>query len=183
MRFVLSNGLVALAILTPVVVFADSPDNDWCQKAAKDFVDVAYKPGKDGSLDNGHVESEILDKFVKEGQTKGSVTVTDRMANRALYLRSRTNTPKSEALTDVASLCASLTSGGGHGRSRVSYGDSVDPNLADREAAWDKYYRPRTQCDNPTDWEVTVECGNERMRARAEFDKMWSRGDFSPKRK
>ena len=145
------------------------------------MVELAYRRDKDGTLDNGRIESMVLDSRVKEEQVTGKTSAVAKMTNRALYLRSRTNTPKSEAVTDVYALCASLTSGDGRGRSKVSYGEDVDSSAADKEAAWDAYYKPNVRCNNPSDWDVTVECGNERIRARAEFDRKWSKGYFRSK--
>ncbi len=178
MQFQYSVGLIASVMLLLAASSSGSADLAWCQKAAKDFVDVAYRPDESGVLDNGKAESEVLDKLVRESQLQGNATVTDRMANRALYLRSRTRTPKSEAVTDVYGLCASLAAGGGRGQSNVLRGPDAVSDLSDKQAAWERYYQPSAECVSPDDWNVTVECGNARMRARAEFDSKWSAGQI-----
>jgi hypothetical protein len=170
--------LATLSVISAVANSADSVDLDWCRKAANDLVGLAYKRNQGADLDNGRIESEVLDERIKDEQVTGKSSAISKMTNRALYLRSRTNTPQSEAVTDVYALCANLTSGDGRGRSRVYYGEDVEPSQAEKEAAWDSYYRPGARCDNPSDWEVTVECGNERIRARAEFDRKWSKGEI-----
>lgn len=174
-------GLVtvaALALVSPAA-WGQSGDMKWCKDTADTFVKAAYKRDKDGALDNGWLESRVLDDRVAESQRKGGSDVTGQLMNRALYLRSRTSTPESEAVADVYALCATLTSGGGSGRSKVSYGSDVGASFADKESAWSVYYRPAPKCENPVDWDVTVECGNEKIRARAEFDKRWARGEYA----
>lgn len=40
--------------------------------------------------------------------------------------------------------------------------------------AWARFYQPSTQCLN----EATVECGNQHMRARKEFERRYAAGDL-----
>jgi uncharacterized membrane protein YhiD involved in acid resistance len=42
-----------------------------------------------------------------------------------------------------------------------------------KEAAWQKFYKKRPECENLTSNEVFVECGNEYMRAQRKFDQVW----------
>lgn len=43
----------------------------------------------------------------------------------------------------------------------------------DKEKAWQKYYQPSDKCEHATDWNVTVECGNEHIRAKRAFEEKW----------
>lgn len=49
-----------------------------------------------------------------------------------------------------------------------------------KEAAWQKFYKKRPECDNYTTNEVFVECGNEYMRAQRKFEQQWEAGNTKP---
>jgi Protein of unknown function (DUF2726) len=42
-----------------------------------------------------------------------------------------------------------------------------------RQAAWAAYYQAPATCEHPPDWAEQVECGNQYIRAKREFDKRW----------
>jgi len=42
-----------------------------------------------------------------------------------------------------------------------------------KEHAWLAYYSAPASCEHPVDWKAQVECGNQYMRARKEFEKQW----------
>lgn len=42
-----------------------------------------------------------------------------------------------------------------------------------KEAAWQKFYKKRPECENLASNEVFVECGNEYMRAQRKFEQEW----------
>jgi hypothetical protein len=42
-----------------------------------------------------------------------------------------------------------------------------------KEHAWLAYYSAPASCEHPVDWKAQVECGNQYMRAKKEFDKQW----------
>jgi very-short-patch-repair endonuclease len=42
-----------------------------------------------------------------------------------------------------------------------------------RQAAWAAYYQVPASCEHPPDWADQVECGNQYIRAKREFDKRW----------
>ncbi|HOX90734.1 MAG TPA: hypothetical protein P5163_19610 [Rubrivivax sp.] len=46
-----------------------------------------------------------------------------------------------------------------------------------REAAWNRYYKPSAPCQNP-DNRATMDCINEHIRAKREFEKRWQAGEF-----
>lgn len=49
---------------------------------------------------------------------------------------------------------------------------------ARKAAAWAAFYRPAKKCDNPSDWDTQVECGNAHIRAQREFEARWARGEL-----
>lgn len=42
-----------------------------------------------------------------------------------------------------------------------------------KQAAWSVYFKPSPSCEHPPDWAAQVECGNQFMRAKKEFDVLW----------
>lgn len=42
-----------------------------------------------------------------------------------------------------------------------------------KEAAWERYYKKRAECESPASNIVLVECGNEYMRAKQKFEQQW----------
>ena len=47
--------------------------------------------------------------------------------------------------------------------------------LANRkQAAWAEYYKPPASCEHAPAWQDQVECGNQFIRAKREFEKQWS---------
>jgi hypothetical protein len=44
----------------------------------------------------------------------------------------------------------------------------------EKEAAWAAFYKPSEECLNS----VSVECGNEYIRARREFERRYAQGEF-----
>jgi hypothetical protein len=42
-----------------------------------------------------------------------------------------------------------------------------------KEHAWLPYYSAPASCEHPVDWKAQVECGNQYMRAKKEFEKQW----------
>lgn len=42
-----------------------------------------------------------------------------------------------------------------------------------KEAAWERFYQKRAECENPATSAVFVECGNEHMRAQRKFEQQW----------
>lgn len=55
----------------------------------------------------------------------------------------------------------------------------AEQQTAERKAAaWAAYYRPAKKCDNPSDWDTQVECGNAHIRAEREFEAKWARGEL-----
>lgn len=45
-----------------------------------------------------------------------------------------------------------------------------------KEAAWERFYHKRAECENPPNNSVFVECGNEYMRAQRNFEHQWEAG-------
>jgi hypothetical protein len=43
-----------------------------------------------------------------------------------------------------------------------------------KQAAWAEYYKPPPSCEHPPAWADQVECGNRYIRAKREFEKLWS---------
>lgn len=48
------------------------------------------------------------------------------------------------------------------------------PSTKAKEKAWNQYYQPAENCDQPATWSAQVECGNEYMRARDNFEAAWT---------
>jgi len=44
---------------------------------------------------------------------------------------------------------------------------------ADRDTAWQRYYKRPKECDNPPDYQALVECSNRAIRAREAFNKTY----------
>jgi hypothetical protein len=42
-----------------------------------------------------------------------------------------------------------------------------------KDHAWLAYYLAPASCEHPVDWKAQVECGNQYMRAKREFEKQW----------
>ena len=42
-----------------------------------------------------------------------------------------------------------------------------------KDHAWLAYYSAPASCEHPVDWKAQVECGNQYMRAKREFEKQW----------
>lgn len=55
----------------------------------------------------------------------------------------------------------------------------ADRSPAAMERAWLRHYRAPAACTNPTDWDVYVECVNNRLRAREAFERQWSGSEAS----
>lgn len=47
-----------------------------------------------------------------------------------------------------------------------------------KEAAWQAFFKPKTVCSSPPDWDTQVECGNAHIRAKKEFEEKWARGEL-----
>ena len=45
--------------------------------------------------------------------------------------------------------------------------------FAAKEAAWEKFFKPRLECSNPRTNDELVECGNEYHRAKVQFEQIW----------
>jgi hypothetical protein len=43
-----------------------------------------------------------------------------------------------------------------------------------KDLAWAAFYSAPTSCEHPVDWNAQVECGNQYIRAKREFEKQWS---------
>jgi Protein of unknown function (DUF2726) len=43
-----------------------------------------------------------------------------------------------------------------------------------KDRAWLAHYSPPASCEHPVDWKAQVECGNQYMRVKKEFDKRWT---------
>lgn len=43
-----------------------------------------------------------------------------------------------------------------------------------KEAAWKRFYKPPTKCENMTRQEVVVECGNFYIKEKSRFEEMWA---------
>lgn len=55
----------------------------------------------------------------------------------------------------------------------------AEQELAARKAAaWAMFYKPSKKCDNPSDWDTQVECGNAHIRAQREFEAKWATGEL-----
>jgi lysophospholipid acyltransferase (LPLAT)-like uncharacterized protein len=54
---------------------------------------------------------------------------------------------------------------------------ALNAEAARREASWAKFYVPSPFCKNP-DNRNTMECANEHLRAKKEFDKKWAAGEL-----
>lgn len=50
---------------------------------------------------------------------------------------------------------------------------ALNAETARREASWAKFYVPSPFCKNP-DNRITMECANEHLRAKKEFDRKWA---------
>jgi hypothetical protein len=44
-----------------------------------------------------------------------------------------------------------------------------------KQAAWAQYYKAPASCEHPPAWTDQVECGNQYIRAKREFEKLWQR--------
>jgi hypothetical protein len=42
-----------------------------------------------------------------------------------------------------------------------------------KDHAWLAYYSAPASCEHPVDWKAQVECGNQYMRAKKEFEEQW----------
>lgn len=51
---------------------------------------------------------------------------------------------------------------------------AADTMAKRKQAAWDQYYKPAPSCEHPPGWAEQVECGNQYIRARREFERMWA---------
>jgi hypothetical protein len=45
-----------------------------------------------------------------------------------------------------------------------------------KNRAWLAYYSAPASCEHPVDWTAQVECGNQYMRAKRDFEAQWSKG-------
>lgn len=54
---------------------------------------------------------------------------------------------------------------------------TLNAEAARREASWAKFYVPSPFCKNP-DNRATMECANEHLRAKKEFDRKWAAGEL-----
>lgn len=54
---------------------------------------------------------------------------------------------------------------------------ALNAETARREASWAKFYVPSPFCKNP-DNRATMECANEHLRAKKEFDRKWAAGEL-----
>lgn len=50
-----------------------------------------------------------------------------------------------------------------------------------KEAAWKRFYKPPSKCENMTKQEVIVECGNFYIKEKNRFEEMWAKGRLSDK--
>ena len=183
---VVGTTVALLVAAWPLQAQADTDLRSWCQSTAKTFVESAYKEvrDKDGNvIDTHELNKEVLRQRLAERTVTGDTEITGQLLNRTLYLRTTTSLSDSEAKADVYGVCNSLTSRSGGRGSTVIYGIDPGQEAAQRkESAWQKYYRAGPACDNPVDWDATVECGNARIRAKTEFERKWARGDFAAQR-
>ncbi len=51
--------------------------------------------------------------------------------------------------------------------------EAADAVAKRKEAAWAAYYKAPAACDHPPAWQDQVECGNQYIRAKREFEKRW----------
>jgi hypothetical protein len=43
-----------------------------------------------------------------------------------------------------------------------------------KQAAWAEYYHAAAFCEHPPTWSDQVDCGNQYIRAKKEFEKLWN---------
>ncbi len=63
-------------------------------------------------------------------------------------------------------------------RTETAEAQAEQQAAARKEAAWQAYFKPKKACDNPSDWDTQVECGNAHMRAKRDFEDRWARGEI-----
>jgi hypothetical protein len=63
-------------------------------------------------------------------------------------------------------------------REQADLARTEQEQTARKKAAWEAFYKPRKECDEPQDWDTQVECGNALIKAKKEFEARWERGDI-----
>lgn len=63
-------------------------------------------------------------------------------------------------------------------RSELAAARLEQQEAARKEAAWAAFFQPKKACDDPPDSATLVECGNDHIRAKREFEERWERGDL-----
>ena len=67
-----------------------------------------------------------------------------------------------------------------HAQEQINYAraaaDAARKQLAvDKEAAWSHAFKATDDCVEPANWKTQVECGNEYMRTKKEFEDNWAK--------
>jgi len=58
--------------------------------------------------------------------------------------------------------------------------EAADAMAKRKQAAWEAFYKAPATCEHPPAWQDQVECGNEYIRAKREFEKRWEAQGTSP---
>ena len=63
-------------------------------------------------------------------------------------------------------------------RAKAEVARAEQETAARKAAAWDAFHQPAEKCDNPSDWDTQVACGNAHIRAQKEFEARWATGEL-----
>jgi hypothetical protein len=85
---------------------------------------------------------------------------------------SSTTTPLAPSRIPVASVAVGLSAEDLAERKRTEL-QAATAAKQQKDLAWAAYYSAPASCEHPTDWTAQVECGNQYMRAKRQFEKQW----------
>lgn len=117
--------------------------------------------------------------LMKHAATTATRDLTSSMQRQSAAVMERARTQQAESVRQAADAQrAQLEARAAQMHAETDAAQLEQQEAAQKEAAWQTFFKPKKICDNPPDSDTQVECGNAYMRAKREFEARWERGDF-----
>jgi hypothetical protein len=114
-----------------------------------------------------HVATEALEEAQRQVQTEVVQMHTRIEAQQQEGQRRAERAKRAQLEADAAQL-----------RAKAAVARAEQETAARKAAAWATFYQPAKKCDNPSDWDIQVQCGNAHIRAQREFEAQWAAGEL-----
>jgi hypothetical protein len=116
---------------------------------------------------------------LRSASTAAIHQITDSTQQQSAAVTDRAKAQQADAARQAAETQhAQLEAKAAHARSEMEAARFEQQEAARKEAAWQAFFQPKKMCDNPPDSDTQVDCGNDYMRAKREFEERWERSEI-----